>query len=178
MTDTEPILEVTHLTKYFPVRGGILRRELGRVHAVDDVSFTLQRGQTLGLVGESGCGKSTLARVLVRLYEPNAGSVRIEGRDFLALDQAQLKTARARIQMIFQDPYASLNPRMSVGKILEEPFLLHRVGSAAERRQRVLTYSTAWACAGTRSIAIRMNSRAANGSASASHARSRCNLRS
>jgi oligopeptide transport system ATP-binding protein len=135
----DTIIDVRNLTKHFPVRGGLLRREVARVQAVDRVSFSVQRGQTLGLVGESGCGKSTLARVLVRLIEPDSGEISLDGRDFLALPPHALKEARAKIQLIFQDPYASLNPRMSIGRILEEPFKLHRVGSSkAERRERVL----------------------------------------
>ncbi len=136
--ETEPILEVQDITKGFPIRGGVLQREVGRVLAVDSVSFSLQRGQTLGLVGESGCGKSTLGRVLVRLYEPDRGRITLAGRDFLALSADELKRARAGIQLVFQDPYASLNPRMSIGRILEEPFVLHRIGDRAERRQKVL----------------------------------------
>ncbi len=136
MSDT--IIDVRNVTKHFPVRGGLFRRELARVQAVDRVSFSVQRGQTLGLVGESGCGKSTLARVLVRLIEPDAGQIDLAGRDFLALDAQALKAARAKIQLIFQDPYASLNPRMSIGRILEEPFKLHRVGSRTERQERVV----------------------------------------
>jgi oligopeptide/dipeptide ABC transporter ATP-binding protein len=135
---SDPIIDVRNLTKHFPVRGGLFRRELARVQAVDRVSFSVQRGQTLGLVGESGCGKSTLARVLVRLIEPDSGEIDLGGRDFLALDAHALKAARAKIQLIFQDPYASLNPRMSIGRILEEPFKLHRVGARAEREQRVV----------------------------------------
>jgi oligopeptide/dipeptide ABC transporter ATP-binding protein len=138
MSSTGPILEVRELSKGFAVRGGILQREIGRVLAVDRVSFTLERGRTLGLVGESGCGKSTLGRTLVRLYEPDAGSITLAGRDFLALDRDELKRARARIQLIFQDPYASLNPRMSIGRILEEPFKLHGIGNRQERGQKVI----------------------------------------
>ncbi|MDD9935809.1 MAG: dipeptide ABC transporter ATP-binding protein [Myxococcales bacterium] len=132
------ILEVEGLSKYFPVYGGVFRREVARVYAVDSVSFTLEQGETLGLVGESGCGKSTLARALIRLYEPNAGTVRFKGKDFRALDRDALKQARADMQMVFQDPYASLNPRMSIGRILEEPFKLHGIGTPEERRSKVL----------------------------------------
>jgi oligopeptide transport system ATP-binding protein len=130
------LLEVSELSKYFSVRAGLLKREVARVYAVDKVSFELERGRTLGLVGESGCGKSTLARALVRLYEPDSGQVRLGGIDFLALRDDALKKARARLQMIFQDPYASLNPRMSIGRILEEPLLLHDIGDRAERRKK------------------------------------------
>jgi oligopeptide transport system ATP-binding protein len=132
-----PVLEVRGLSKFFSVRSGLLRRERGRVYAVDDVSFSLMAGETLGLVGESGCGKSTLARAVVRLHEPSSGEIWIKGRDFLALRASALKAARADIQLIFQDPYSSLNPRMSIGAILEEPFKLHGVRTTAERRRRV-----------------------------------------
>jgi oligopeptide transport system ATP-binding protein len=132
-----PVLSVQNLVKHFPVRSGFLRRSQARVYAVDGVSFELRRGHTLGLVGESGCGKSTVARAVVRLYEPDSGSVHLEGRDVLAMDYAALKAARARMQLVFQDPYASLNPRMSIGRILEEPLYLHDVGDAASRRRKV-----------------------------------------
>jgi oligopeptide transport system ATP-binding protein len=134
----DTILDVREVTKHFPVLGGFMRREVARVHAVDRVSFSVERGQTLGLVGESGCGKSTLGKMLVRLIEPDSGAIRIEGQDFLALSADQLKAARARIQLIFQDPYASLNPRMSIGRILEEPFKLHGIGTTEERKRRVV----------------------------------------
>src|SRR5690349_23071127 len=134
----DPILVVDHLVKHFPIKKGILfDRQIGRVHAVSDVSFSVGRGETLGLVGESGCGKSTLARVVVRLYEPSAGQVRVRGKDFLALEGDALKQERAHLQMIFQDPYGSLNPRMTVGKIIEEPLTLHERGTPAERRAKV-----------------------------------------
>jgi oligopeptide transport system ATP-binding protein len=132
-----PMLEVSDLTKHFPVRTGLLQRETARVYAVEGVSFSLNAGKTLGLVGESGCGKSTLARMLVRLYEPDRGAIRIKGKDFLALSSDELKRARAEIQLVFQDPQASLNPRMSVGRILEEPLKLHGVGTREHRRAKV-----------------------------------------
>jgi peptide/nickel transport system ATP-binding protein/oligopeptide transport system ATP-binding protein len=137
MSDASPVLEVKDLVKYFPVRAGFLQRERERVYAVSGVSFAVEGGSTLGLVGESGCGKSTLARMLVRLHEPNSGSITLGGKDFLALEGDALKHARAGIQLIFQDPYASLNPRMSIGRILEEPFKLHGKGTSQERRASV-----------------------------------------
>jgi oligopeptide transport system ATP-binding protein len=133
---TETVLEVEGLTKHFPILGGVLRREIGRVRAVTDVSFAVQKGETLGLVGESGCGKSTLARAIVRLYEPDAGRVQLRGQDFLRLEGESLKRERAHMQMIFQDPYGSLNPRMTIGSIVEEPLALHRRGNASERRAK------------------------------------------
>ncbi len=121
-----PILEVQDLVKHFPIWKGILRRrQAGAVHAVDGVSFTVRPGETLGLVGESGCGKSTMARTVIRLHEPTSGSVRFEGEDLLALRGGALRRRRRRIQMIFQDPYASLNPRMRVGQVLKEPLREH-----------------------------------------------------
>tara|TARA_B100000683_G_scaffold251652_1_gene267869 strand:- start:601 stop:1605 length:1005 start_codon:yes stop_codon:yes gene_type:complete len=128
------ILELKNLTKYFPVMGGVFRREVGRVYAVNDVTLSVKKGETLGIVGESGCGKSTLGRALIRLYEPSSGQVIFDGEDFTALSQKELKERRKRIQMIFQDPYASLNPRMSIEKILSEPFELHDVGTKEERQ--------------------------------------------
>ena len=129
------ILELQNLTKYFPVMGGILRREVGRVYAVNDVTLSVKKGETLGIVGESGCGKSTLGRALIRLYEPSGGKVIFDGEDFTALSKKELKERRKRIQMIFQDPYASLNPRMSIEKILSEPYDLHNVGTKEERQE-------------------------------------------
>ena len=129
-----PILELKNLTKYFPVMGGVFRREVGRVYAVNDVSLAVHKGETIGIVGESGCGKSTLGRALIRLYEPSSGTVIFDGLDFTALSKKELKAQRKRIQMIFQDPYASLNPRMSIEKILSEPYELHHVGTVEERR--------------------------------------------
>ncbi len=132
-----PLLEVRRLTKHFPVRGGLLMRSIGSVHAVDDVSFALDRGETLGLVGESGCGKSTIGKTLLRLYEPTSGSVFFEGRDISTLDRRELRTLRRDIQIVFQDPFESLNARHSIGRILEEPFVIHGLGTAAERNRWV-----------------------------------------
>ncbi len=132
-----PLLEVRGLTKHFPVRGGVLMRRVGSVHAVDDVSFSVNRGETLGLVGESGCGKSTVGKTLLRLLEPSAGSIFFEGTDITHLAGTQLRALRREIQIVFQDPFESLNARHSVGRILEEPFIVHRLGTAAERRRWV-----------------------------------------
>ena len=134
---TAPLLEVKGLSKHFPVRGGVLLRKIGDVHAVDDVSFSLEQGQTLGLVGESGCGKSTVGKTLLRLLKPTAGAVLFEGRDLAGFDRKKLKAFRRDVQIVFQDPFESLNTRHTVGRILEEPFVIHRLGSAGERRRWV-----------------------------------------
>ncbi|MBK7976892.1 MAG: dipeptide ABC transporter ATP-binding protein [Deltaproteobacteria bacterium] len=133
----EPLLVTRDLTKSFPVRAGMLSGRRGEVRAVDHVSIEVWPGETLGLVGESGCGKSTLGRLVLRLIEPTSGSVLFRGRDVAALSRAELKAFRKRMQIVFQDPYASLNPRMTVGEALEEPFVIHGVGTRAERRERV-----------------------------------------
>jgi ABC-type glutathione transport system ATPase component len=133
----QPLLEVTDLVRHFPVRRGTLRdREIGRVAAVDGVSLRLESGETLGLVGESGSGKSTLCRMILRLLKPDSGSVRFEGREIAQLTQRQLRPLRPHMQMIFQDPQASLNPRKRVGQIVVEPLRLRGVTSAAERRSQ------------------------------------------
>ncbi len=124
-----PLLEVKNLKKYFPIKGGILGKTVARVHAVDDINLSMRPGQTLGLVGESGCGKSTLGRTILRLYEPTAGSIRFDGEDLLALSPAALRAKRRDMQIIFQDPFSSLNPRMSIGDILAEPFVIHKIGT-------------------------------------------------
>ena len=130
-----PLLRVRGLTKHFPVRGGIFMRTMGQVHAVDDVSFELDVGETIGLVGESGCGKSTVGKTLLRLHEPTAGEVLFEGRDITTMGRAELRQLRRDIQIILQDPFESLNARHTVGKILEEPFVIHRIGTPPERRR-------------------------------------------
>jgi oligopeptide transport system ATP-binding protein len=135
---TGPLLRVEDLKVYFPIREGMIReRHVGDVRAVDGISFQMQRGETLGLVGESGCGKSTTGRAIVRLYEPTSGKVFFDGVDTTTLDKAGMKGMRRRVQMIFQDPYASLDPRMTAGGIVSEPMDIHGVGSASERRDRV-----------------------------------------
>jgi oligopeptide/dipeptide ABC transporter ATP-binding protein len=132
-----PVLDVRNLKKHFPVRKGLLRGVTGHVYAVDGVSFSIARGQTLGLVGESGCGKSTVARAVIRLIEPTSGEVRILGRDILALSKDEMRASRRQAQIIFQDPFSSLNPRMSAGEIVGEPLLVHDIGSSRERPEKV-----------------------------------------
>ena len=134
---SQPLLRVERLTKHFPVRGGLFLRTVGQVHAVDDVSFEVNRGETLGLVGESGCGKSTVGKTLLRLYEPTSGSVTFEGENVIQMNRKQLRNLRRDIQIIFQDPFESLNARHTVGKILAEPFAIHKVGTPEARQQRV-----------------------------------------
>ena len=131
------LLEVKDLKKYFPIRTGLLSRQTGAVKAVDGVSFDVEKGETLGLVGESGCGKSTTGRTIMRLLDATAGSVLFEGRDVLKLSGKDLKEFRREVQIIFQDPYASLNPRMTIGEIVGEPLLIHGAKTAGERRSRV-----------------------------------------
>ena len=137
MEDGGNLLEVRNLKKYFPAGSSLFGSGAEVVRAVDDVSFTIRRGETFGLVGESGCGKSTTGRCILRLIEPTSGSVTFEGSDLLALDSNELRRSRRNMQIIFQDPYSSLNPRMKVGRILEEPLIIHRTGVARERRERV-----------------------------------------
>jgi oligopeptide transport system ATP-binding protein len=132
-----PLLEVRDLKKYFPIRKGVLSREVARVHAVDDVTFAVQEGETLGLVGESGCGKSTLGRTIVRLLPPSAGDIVFQGHSIGRLGSRALRPLRREMQMVFQDPYASLNPRKRVGSIIGDPMKIHRLGDRRERRQRV-----------------------------------------
>ena len=132
-----PLMEVRDLHVHFPIRRGLLRRQTGTVRAVDGVSFDLHRGETLGLVGESGCGKSTTGLAMLRLLDPTAGRVLFEGRDVASLGERELRASRRHMQMVFQDPYSSLNPRMTVGSIIVEPLAVHRIGTPAERRDRV-----------------------------------------
>lgn len=134
----DAILQVRNLKKYFPITSGIIfQRQVDAVKAVDGVSFEVLRGETLGLVGESGCGKSTTGRTILQLYKPTAGEVIFEGKDLAKLPSAEMRKVRRDIQMIFQDPYASLNPRMNVGRIVSEPLIVHNVGSDKERQERV-----------------------------------------
>jgi oligopeptide/dipeptide ABC transporter ATP-binding protein len=133
---TEPVIDVQGLQKHFPVRRGLLRRVVGQVYAVDGVSFAIAPGETLGLVGESGCGKSTVARTVMRLIEPTGGSIHLGGTDITTLSKTEMRPFRRQMQMIFQDPFSSLNPRMTAGAIVREPLEVHGVaqGAAAEAR--------------------------------------------
>jgi peptide/nickel transport system ATP-binding protein len=131
----EPLIEVEHLVKYFPVRTGLLKRESAWLQAVDDVSFSVKKGETLGLVGESGCGKTTVGRSILRLVEPTRGSVRYEGREIIHLKGQELKEIRRNMQIIFQDPYASLDPRMQVGDSLTEGLRIHKIGTRQDHQE-------------------------------------------
>jgi oligopeptide/dipeptide ABC transporter ATP-binding protein len=133
----EPIVELQHVTKHFPVKQGVFARARGVVHAVEDVNLTVYRGETLGIVGESGCGKSTTARLMLRLLDPTSGSIRFDGRDITGTSSRGLRPIRREMQMIFQDPYASLNPRKTVEQIVLQPFAIHGGTSKREARLRV-----------------------------------------
>jgi oligopeptide transport system ATP-binding protein len=135
---TEPLLEVTDLVKHFPIKRGVLiDREVGQVRAVDGISFSIPRGETLGLVGESGSGKSTACRAILQLMKPTSGSVKFEGREIAGLSRRQMRPLRREMQMIFQDPYASLNPRKRVGQIIGDPLRRQGVASGSEMQRRV-----------------------------------------
>jgi len=133
----KPLLKVNNLKKHFPIHGGILGKTVGHVKAVNDVSFEVHEGETLGIVGESGCGKSTTGRMLVRLLEATEGSIEFSGTNLNALSPKDMRKTRRDIQMVFQDPYASLNPRHTIEKILSEPLLVHGIGDAKERKKKV-----------------------------------------
>lgn len=138
MNENKVLLRVENLVKYFPItRGIIFQHQIGAVHAVDGISFDIHEGETLGLVGESGCGKSTTGRTIIQLYRPTAGRVLLEGVDLVSLKGEELRRMRRKMQMIFQDPYASLNPRMTVGEIIGEPLIIHGVAKGKEVQERV-----------------------------------------
>ena len=137
MAESRPLVEVRGLVKHFPIRGGVLQRTVAVVQAVDGVSFDIRRGETLGLVGESGCGKTTVGRLLLRLIEPTAGTITFDGHDISRLTGGALKPYRRRMQIIFQDPYASLDPRTPIADSIGEGLRIHGVGTAAERRAKV-----------------------------------------
>jgi oligopeptide transport system ATP-binding protein len=166
MSEQEVLISLKGLAKFFPIRRGILiQRQVGAVRAVDGLSFDIYRGETLGLVGESGCGKTTAGRTIVQLYRPTAGQVIFEGTDLATIKPQALRQLRQRMQMIFQDPFASLNPRLSISRIIGEPIRVHKLYPPAQQVERVselleLAMSTAFP----------MNSQAASASASASPA--------
>jgi peptide/nickel transport system ATP-binding protein len=134
----DPLVEVEHLTKRFPVHRGLLQRTVAEVHAVEDVSFTIERGETLGLVGESGCGKSTTARLVLKLLDATSGTIRVDGRDITRLSRRDMRPLRREMQMVFQDPYSSLNPRHTVGTIIGAPFTIHKTSGDTKRRVQEL----------------------------------------
>ncbi len=133
----ETLLRVDDLVKHFPIYQGVIRRQVGAVHAVDGVSFDIYKGETFGLVGESGCGKSTTGRTIIRLYKPTDGHVYYDGTDLASLSEREMRQMRRKLQIIFQDPYASLNPRMTVEDIIGEPLLVHKVATGKEIKERV-----------------------------------------
>ena len=137
-TESQPLVQVSNLVKYYPIRGGVFLKEIASVKAVDDVSMTIRQGETVGLVGESGCGKTTFGRVILRLEEPTSGEVCFEGENILAYDHHKMRALRKKMQIIFQDPFSSLNPRKTVSHIIGEPLLIHGVKNRLERNERVL----------------------------------------
>ncbi|MEX2352829.1 MAG: ATP-binding cassette domain-containing protein, partial [Gammaproteobacteria bacterium] len=138
----EILLQVENLKMHYPIRGGIFFRQIATNYAVDGVSFDIRKGETLGIVGESGCGKSTVAKAILRLYRPTGGAVRFEGKDISDLSARKMRSLRSDMQMIFQDPMESLNSRHTVGSILEEPFIIHSLGTRVQRRQWVIDLLT------------------------------------
>lgn len=137
MADNNVLVRVDNLVKHFPIMRGLFQKQVGAVRAVDGLSFEVKRGETLGLVGESGCGKSTTGRAVLQLYRPTSGNVHFDGTDLTKIKSEELRAMRRKMQMIFQDPYASLNPRMTVGEIVREPLIVHNVATESEANERV-----------------------------------------
>ena len=138
MTDNHTFLTVEHLVKHFPImKGAFFQKQVGAVHAVDGISFEIKQGETFGLVGESGCGKSTTGRAILQLHRPTSGSVILDGKDLVQMKGQELQHMRRKMQMIFQDPYSSLNPRLTVGEIIGEPLVIHNVARGKEVQERV-----------------------------------------
>ena len=166
--DSQVLVEVKHLKMYFPVTSGLLvQRTVGHVKAVDDVSFVVRRGETLGLVGESGCGKTTTGRCILQLHRPTAGTVLFDGKDLCTLDERELRGMRRHMQVIFQDPYSSLNPRMTAGSIVGEPLLVQGLARTSGHTGREWpSCCRSWGCAPPWPTGIRMNSAAGSDSAS------------
>ncbi|MBP2243117.1 oligopeptide/dipeptide ABC transporter ATP-binding protein [Cytobacillus eiseniae] len=138
VNQNEYILEVENVKKYFPIKKGVFSKQVRAVKAVDDVSFQMRKGETLGIVGESGCGKSTMARLIIRLLEATDGVIKLEGKDLTTLSKEEMRSTRRDIQMVFQDPYASLNPRWTVERTLLEPMRVYNIGTRSERKERVI----------------------------------------
>ncbi len=134
---TQPILEIKNLTKRFPIHSGLLLRETGAVHALENVSLSIPEGKTLGLVGESGCGKSTLGRTVIRIYDPTSGQIIFQGKDVTKFNSKELMNFRRHVQMIFQDPYSSLNPRMTIHNIVSQPLVVHKIGDTPTQKKMV-----------------------------------------
>src|SRR5258705_1643529 len=173
----EPLLRVWNLTKQFPLKGGLFGRQAGSIHAVDGVDFHIERGETLGLVGESGCGKSTTGRCVLRLIEPTWGEIHFEGKNVRSLAAGELRTLRRDIQIIFQDPYASLNPRMNVGAIIGEALIIHQLTQTRRQfEERVVNLLETVGLQADHMGRIRTSSPAVNANASVSRVRSPSSL--